>query len=77
MADRGFTIYDLFKAVNVELNIPPFMKRQAQLPTDEVLEGRKIASVRVHVEIVIGWIKNFSIPKETLPTKLCLEQQIW
>ena len=70
MADRGFTIRDQLKAVNVELNIPPFMDGQVQLPTDKVLEGRKIASVRVHVERVIGRIKNFSILKGTLPITL-------
>ena len=70
MADRGFTIRDQLKAVNVELNIPPFMEGQVQLPTDKVLEGRKIASVRVHVERVIGRINNFSILKGTLPITL-------
>ena len=43
------------------------MEGRTQLPASEVLEGRKIASVRIHVERAIGRIKNFSILKTTLP----------
>ena len=50
MADRGFTIRDQLRAINVNLNIPPFMEGRGQLPASEVLEGRKIASLRIHVE---------------------------
>ena len=46
MADRGFTVRDQLNAIKVGLNIPPFMEGRAQLPASEVLEGRKIASVR-------------------------------
>ena len=70
MADRGFTIRDQLKAVGADLNIPPFMEGRAQLPATEVLEGRKIASVRIHVERAIGRIKNFSILKGSLPLTL-------
>lgn len=67
MADRGFTIRDQLKAINVDLNIPPFMEGRARLPREEVLQGRKIASLRIHIERVIGRIKNYSILKHTLP----------
>lgn len=67
MADRGFTIRDQLAAIKVDLNIPPFMEGRAQLPAQEVLEGRKIASLRIHVERAIGRIKNFSILKTSLP----------
>ena len=70
MADRGFTIYDQLKVINVVLNIPPFMEGSGQLPAAEVLEGRKIASLRVHIERVIGRIKNYTILKDTLPITL-------
>ena len=39
-ADCGFKIHDQLKLINVDLNIPPFMDEHAQLPADEVLEGR-------------------------------------
>ena len=70
MADRGFTIRDQLSTVGADLNIPPFMEGRAQLPAAEVLEGRKIASVRIHVERAIGRIKNFSILKGSLPISL-------
>ena len=46
MADRGFTIQDQLKPLGVNLNIPPFMEGRKQLPGEEVLKGRQIASVR-------------------------------
>ena len=57
MADRGFTIRDILK----ELNIPPFMQGRQQLPQEEIQEGRKIASLQIHVERAIGRIKTFNI----------------
>ena len=65
--DRGFTIKDQLAEVGVSLNLPPFMEGRKQLPAEEVLRGRQIASVRIHVERVIGRIKNYSILKTTLP----------
>ena len=70
MADRGFTIRDQLSVIGVGLNIPPFMEARARLPSEEVLRGRKIASLRIHVERVIGRIKNYSILKDTLPLSL-------
>ena len=70
MADRGFTIQDQLKAIGVSLNIPPFMEGRKQLPADEVLRGRQIASLRIHVERVIGRIKNYTILKSTLPISM-------
>ena len=70
MADRGFTIRDQLSIINVGLNIPPFMEGRARLPSEEVQRGRKIASLRIHVERVIGRIKNYSILKDTLPLTL-------
>ena len=70
MADRGFTVRDQLKAIGVNLNIPPFMEGRGKLPAAEVLEGRKIASLRIHVERVIGRIKNYTILKGTLPITL-------
>ena len=59
MADRGFTIKDQLKPLNIELNIPPFMEGRKQLPAEEVRCGRRIASLRIHVERVIGRIIYF------------------
>ena len=77
MADRGFTIKDMLKEIGIELNIPPFMEGRQQLPREEVEKGRRIVSVRIHVERAIGRIKSFLILKETLPITLArLSNQI-
>ena len=66
MADRGFTIRDMLKELDIELNIPPFMQGRQQLPQQEIQEGRTIASLRIHVERAIGRIKPFNICKSTI-----------
>ena len=77
MADRGFTIKDMLDNIGIKLNIPPFMEGRRQLPASELSEGRKIASVRIHVERAIGRIKSFQILKHTIPITLAgLSDQI-
>ena len=62
MADRSFTISDLLKTKNVTLNIPPRIEDPSgQLFEHDHVETRHIASVRVHVERTIGWIKDYHI----------------
>ena len=56
--------------LGVSLNIPLFLEGRKQLPADEVHKGRKIASLRIHVERAIGRIKNFGILSGTLPISL-------
>ena len=70
MADRGFTIKDLLKELHIDLNIPPFLEGRRQLPSTEVDAGRKIASVRIHVERAIGRIECFGILKGIIPISL-------
>ena len=67
MADRGFMIKDILKVLNIDLNLPPFMERRQQLPLLEVQEGRKISSLRIHVERAIGRIE---ICKGTIPISM-------
>ena len=77
MADRGFTIKDMLQEKGIELNMPPFMEGRSQLPEREVQEGRRIASVRIHMERAIGRIKTFTILKQTMPISLArLSNQI-
>ena len=66
MADRGFTIKDQVETIGAKVIIPPFLEGRQQLPPEEVQAGRHIASLRIHVECVIGRVKNFSILKGTL-----------
>ena len=59
MADRGFVIADLLASRGVDLNIPP-MKLARQLNENELVETRRIASVRIHVEFK-GQLEDLSI----------------
>ena len=61
MADKGFQIEHHCKAKKVELNIPPMLGKESQLSTEDLVETRRIASVRVHVERAIERLKNFHI----------------
>ena len=54
MADKGFTIKDLLAELNVQLSIPPFLDSKKQLPLQDIQAGRRIASLRIHVERAIG-----------------------
>ena len=78
MADRGFTVRDLLQEKGVDLNIPPFMEGRQQLSATDVQSGRGIASLRIHVERLIGRIKNYAILKGTLPiTMIRIADQIF
>ncbi len=70
MADRGFTITDLLYERKVKLVIPAFTKRGVQLSEEDTTNTRRIANVRVHVERVIGQLKNFKILSQTVPINL-------
>ena len=71
MADRGFTIRNLLSKKNVELNIPPFMDGKPQLTAEEVKSGRSIASLRIHIERVIGRICYFEIYTSSFHDTAC------
>jgi len=78
MADRGFTVQDLFAPYNVTVNIPAFLKGKSQLPGLTLLKDRKLASKRVHVERVIGLAKTYRIlTKELSPYYSCLGSEIF
>ncbi|XP_033103171.1 uncharacterized protein LOC117105976 [Anneissia japonica] len=59
LADRGFTLADEFATkCGVERLIPSFTKGRKQLPAREVEVTRQIASIRIHIQRVIGLMKN-------------------
>ena len=69
MADRGFTISESVGLKQAELAIPAFTKGKVQLDPIDVEKTRGIASVRIHVERVIGLLRNkYTILEGTLPT---------
>ena len=74
----GFDIrYDLIQ-IGVKLNIPPFAKKNVQMPPKDVVSTRQIASLRIHVERAIRLIKQYRILGETMPlTVVKLSNDIW
>ena len=76
MADRGFDVHDLLQSVGVELNIPPYLSGRPQLDEPELVETRRIASLRIHVERAIERIKNYHFFDRPIPSTLvCITDQ--
>lgn len=69
-------IADLLAARGVGLNIPP-SKLQPQLTEDELAETRRIASVRINVERVIGRLKQYHILDNTPNTMAGIVDRIF
>lgn len=66
MADRGFNVQDIFAPKDIKINIPTFMKGKTQIPGVKLVQDRKLASKRVHIERIIGLAKTFKILKSDL-----------
>ena len=68
MADRGFNIGENVALYCAQVKIPAFTKGKRQLDSTDVEATRRIASVRIHVERVIGNVRNkYTILKDILP----------
>ena len=68
MADRGFEIEESATVYGATVKIPAFTKGKRQLDAIDVEQTRMIASVRIHVERVIGNVRNkFTILQDILP----------
>lgn len=71
MADRGFRLQEDFGMLQCELVVPSFTKGKLQLSAKEVELSRAMSRVRIHVERVIGVLKNrYTILQSTLPISL-------
>ena len=69
LADRGFTIHDEIMYYQADLNIPAFTKGKNHLDPVEIEKTRNLANVRIHVERVIGILRQkYTILESTLPT---------
>ena len=69
LADRGFNIEESVAMFYAEVNIPSFTRGKKQLDAQSIEKTRKIASVRIHVERVIGLVRRkYKILQSTLPT---------
>lgn len=72
LADRGFDIADDLGVYGARLEIPSFMNGKKQLSLEEVEYSKMLAKVRIHVERVIGLMKNkYSLLRSTLQISMC------
>ena len=78
MADRGFTIEENLSLYQAKLAIPAFTKGKSQADPVSVEKTRGIANVRIHVERVIGLLRQkYSVLQTLLPIGylLCSDKQ--
>ena len=75
MADRGFNISETLGTYCAQLVIPFFSRGKKQLNPEDVELMRRIVNVRIHVERVIGSIKQkYSLLDRTLPIDFLLNR---
>ena len=70
MADRGFTVQDLFEPLGVNVILPAFLHGREQLTEEENILSQQIAAERIHVERMIERFKNFHIFDSPIPVSL-------
>lgn len=78
MVDEGFLIKKEVEEIGLQLNIPPFVRANGQMPHADVKMTKRIAKHRVHVERAIAKIKEFKIVSGQIPiSQLVNINQIW
>lgn len=76
LADRGFDIADRLGLYCAVLHIPAFTRGHSQLTALDVEKTRKLANVRIHVEWVIGLVRNkYLILKAVQPIHYVIASQ--
>ena len=63
LADRGFNIQELLLPRQVKLVIPPFLKKKTQFTIEDDTRTKQVANTRIHIERVIGRLKDYDILK--------------
>ena len=58
LADSGFDVADSVAMLGATLDIPAFTRGCEQLPPSDVEATRKLANVRIHVERIIGAVRQ-------------------
>ena len=64
---RGFNIQELLLPNQVKLVIPPFLKKKKQFTIEDDTRTKQVANARIHIERVIGRLKDCDILKCELP----------
>ena len=78
MFDKGFTVQDIFLPRQVKVKVPPFVRSKRQFTPSEISECKRIARARIHIERVMGRLKEFRLLDHTLPlTLLDIIDEVW
>jgi len=73
LADRGFTVAPSVSLVCAEIRVPAYTRGKCQLSAVKIEKTREIAHVRIHVERVIGSLRQkYTILSGTLPIHMLL-----
>ena len=70
MTDCGFTIEEELATRGATLKILAFTKIKKHMPAKDILNSRKISNVCIHVENVIGRIKEIKFLNSIIPIKM-------
>lgn len=70
MVDKGFLIEDQLKEAGLSIVIPPMCTTGKQFSKAELESGRDIATVRIHVERVIGKAKEYRMLSNEVPISM-------
>ena len=78
MFDKGYTVQDIFLPRQVKVKVPPFVRSKRQFTPSEISECKRIARARIHIERVMGRLKEFRLLDHTLPlTLLDIIDEVW
>ena len=73
LADRGFTVQDTVGMYCAEVKIPAFTRGKKQLSKLEVDTSCQLARLRIHVEHVIGVVRQkYTLLENTLPINMIM-----
>ena len=76
LADRGFDIAEAVGMMQAQLHFPAFTKGKQQLSALEVENTRTIVNVRIHVERVIGSVRQrYTILQGTVPIDFLISRE--
>ena len=76
--DKGFNVQDLFLSRQVKCCLPPFVRQKRQFTRSEVYHGKRIARARIHIERVMGRLKEFKMLEHKLPINMIeMSDHVW
>ncbi|KAF4525177.1 hypothetical protein B566_EDAN013411 [Ephemera danica] len=69
LADKGFLVQDELIKMKVKFVMPSFKSSESQLTSAEVMHSQNVSNLRIHVERVIGPIRNFKMLNDIVITR--------